>query len=324
MSSMKLLIIGGTFAALTVWSVAVISSRDTDSSDAQNEWTLVWSDEFNEQELDPKKWSPETSCWGGGNNERQCYTDRPDNINVSDGVLKLTAKAEPFTSLKYPQDWPDRGEKITQSYTSGKVRTKGLAHWKYGRFEARIKLPQGQSTWPAFWMMPEYNRYGEWPLSGEIDIMEAVNLGAKCNNCVGSKSENRSSGALHFGDSWPKNKFYTQKHVLPDGLNAYHIFSVEWSEGQIDWFVNQQKIFTMTENDWFTGDVPKTKSPFAPFDQPFYLALNLAVGGDLPDNRNEKAFNSNSFPNELLVDWVRVYQCEGDIETSKKCLSVPH
>jgi len=83
--------------------------------------------------------------------------DRSENIKVSDGVLKLSAREEAFRGLKYPQDWEDRGENVTQRYTSGKVRTKGLAQWKYGRFEARIKLPQGQSTWPAFWMLPEDN-----------------------------------------------------------------------------------------------------------------------------------------------------------------------
>jgi len=93
---------------------------------------------------------------------------------------------------------------ITQQYTSGKVRTRGLADWKYGRFEARIKLPTGQGTWPAFWMLPADDVYGGWPLSGEIDIMETVNLGAACSVCEGSAIENRSSGTLHFGSAFPK------------------------------------------------------------------------------------------------------------------------
>lgn len=294
---------------------------DTSLSPAGPQWALIWSDEFNGNVLDAKKWAAETSCWGGGNFERQCYTARPENINVSDGVLKLTAQAETFTGAKYPQDWSDRGGQLTREYTSGKVRTKQLAQWTYGRFEARIKLPQGQSTWPAFWMLPADNHYGKWPLSGEIDIMEAVNLGAACEDCENSQSENRSSAALHFGRPWPDNQFHAQKHILPNGPEAYHIFAVEWSENQIDWFVDDQKIFTLTKDDWFTQAVDKSDNALAPFDKPFYVMLNLAVGGRLPDSRNEKRFNPASFPNSLYVDWVRVYACKTDIKTAKACLS---
>jgi len=236
-------------------------------------------------------------------------------------VLKLTARAENFTGEKYPQDWDDRGGDITQKYTSGKVRTKHLAQWKYGRFEARIKLPQGQSTWPAFWMLPETNHYGKWPLSGEIDIMEAVNLGAICENCEGSQTENRSSAALHFGRPWPDNQFRAQKHILPNGPLAYHTYAVEWSENQIDWYVDDQKMFSISADDWFTEAADKADNKYAPFDKPFYLMLNLAVGGQLPDGRNEKVFNPASFPAELHVDWVRVYQCEIDKQMGKACLA---
>jgi len=326
----NLWIIGGAFVALTGFSFMSIHARNADAqyqaqadSDAngQNNWAMVWSDEFDGTALDPEKWTPETSCWGGGNNERQCYTGRPENVSVGEGLLKLTAKAEDFTAEKYPQDWADRGGDVTQSYTSGKVRTKGLAHWKYGRFEARIKLPHGQSTWPAFWMLPEDNHYGEWPLSGEIDIMEAINLGAVCDDCENSDTENRSSSALHYGQSWPDNKFQFKAHTLPNGTEAYHVYAVEWSESQMSWFVDDQKIFTMNADDWFTAAVDKADNKLAPFDQSFYLMLNLAVGGNLPDSKNEKAFNPSSFPSELHVDWVRVYQCKTDMETAEACLT---
>jgi len=307
MSLEKLLIICGVSITLTACSLSK-NAQNTAKSEVQQDWTLVWSDDFDGTELDPKKWTPETSCWGGGNNEKQCYTNRSENIEVSDGVLKITAKAEPFRGLKYPQDRADRGGYVTQGYTSGKVRTKGLAFWKYGRFEARIKLPQGQSTWPAFWMFPEENQYGEWPLSGEIDIMEAVNLGAECNDCGASILENRSSAALHFGRPWPNNKHQIKANKLPKETNAFHVFAVEWSEGKFDWFVDGEKFFSLTDQNWYTDTIDKDENRLAPFDQPFYLILNLAVGGDLPDNRNEKAFNPSSFPNDLTVDWVRVYK----------------
>ena len=282
-----------------------------DKKDYQNsvasDWKLVWSDEFDSTVLDRTKWMPETSCWGGGNNEKQCYTDRPDNIQVRDGLLKLVAKPEPFTGLAMPQDFEDRGAEVTQPYTSGKIRTKSLASWTYGRFEARIKLPQGQGTWPAFWMMSEHDVYGGWPLSGEIDIVESVNLGAQCSDCEGSDIENRSIAALHFGKTWPNNQFKSAKPKLED-VTGFNTYAVEWSEGQIDWFVNDNKVFSLTSEQWFSSAVSKEINPHAPFDQPFYLMLNLAVGGNLSVSQNEKLFDPNSYPNALVVDWVRVYE----------------
>ena len=308
MNFIKMRMIAGGVAALTAWGCAAKKSQAVAAPQAQEGWQLVWSDEFNGTALDPKKWIPETSCWGGGNNERQCYTGRAENIKVSEGVLTLTAKAERYKGLKYPQDWERRGGSITRAYTSGKVRTKGLASWKYGRFEARIKLPYGQGTWPAFWMLPEDNHYGQWPLSGEIDIMEAVNLGAKCDECGLSKTENRSGAALHFGKPWPDNQFRGQRRALPKEQGAYHIFALEWSEDQMDWFVDDFKLFTAKQPDWFTAGVSKEKNEAAPFDQPFYMMFNLAVGGGLSDSGNEKAFDPSSFPSQMQVDWVRVYQ----------------
>ena len=170
--------------------------------------------------------------------------------------------------------------------------------------------------------MPENDSYGLWPLSGEIDIMEAFNLGARCDDCKGSETENRSSAALHFGKAWPHNRHRAHRTVLPNGPDSYHIFALEWSEGQMDWFVDGVKIFSLDQSDWFTGSVSKKVNSLAPFDKPFYLMLNLAVGGDSSDQKNEKAFNPSSFPSELLVDWVRVYQCLEDLKTSKKCLSL--
>ncbi len=332
MNGFRLLLIGAILMIVTVFAMTTLSgsyintgnaagiSHDEGTYQERHGWELIWSDEFDGDVLDPEKWAAETSCWGGGNNERQCYTAREDNVAVHDGVLKLKAKAEMFTGLKYPQDWEQRGELVTQNYTSGKVRTKGLHHWTYGRFEARIKLPHGQGTWPAFWMLPEENHYGKWPLSGEIDIMESINLGAACDDCGVSDIENRSSVALHFGHLWPENQFRSHKNSLPNGIDGYHIFAAEWHEDRIHWFVDNQKIFTLTKDQWFTQAVTKQDNQFAPFDRPFYLMLNLAVGGNLPDNRNENGFNPDSFPAELNIDWVRVYQCKDNKVARLSCM----
>lgn len=285
-------------------------------------WSFVWGDEFVGAAIDRTKWEPEVSCWGGGNNERQCYTDRPENIRIEDGVLKLIARPERFRGPNFPQGFEDRGPNVNRDYTSGKVRTRNKASWKYGRMSARIKLPKGQSAWPAFWMMPEGDVYGKWPLSGEIDIMEAVNLGAVCDDCGDSDVEIRTSGALHFGKAWPDNEFVTQSRSLENlrAIDGFHEFTLEWGEGKMNWFVDGELFFTATPDDWYTASVPKSRNANAPFDQAFHLMFNLAVGGRYPDQNNEKKFNPSSFPNELWVDWVRVYQCKTDQETGRACL----
>ncbi len=270
--------------------------------------TLVWADEFEGDALDRTKWQAETSCWGGGNYERQCYTDRPDNIQVKDGYLHLIAKPESFTGERFSQEKTDRGGLTTQSHTSGKVRTYGLADWTYGRFEARIRLPQGQSTWPAFWMLPEENAYGKWPLSGEIDIMEAVNLGEPCTDCGPVGIETRTGAALHFGQPWPHNNVLFKRQALPGEPTDFHIFAAEWAPDHIQWYVDGDLVYKVDKADWHTATIPKSENPSAPFDQGFHLILNLAVGGNLPDGEGRGPFEPASFPAEMVIDWVRVYQ----------------
>ena len=200
-------------------------------------WELAWSDEFDGDSLDRTKWAPEVSCWGGGNAERQCYTDRPENIAVEGGMLLLKARKERFTGPARPPEIAEkRNPDILQFYTSGKVRTRGLHAWRYGRIEIRAKVPPGQGAWPAVWMMPAHDIYGPWPLSGEIDILEAVNIGAKCKVCEGGKGENRTISALHFGDLAPKNRFVDHRNALPDlalPSDDFHVYAVEWGEGLI-------------------------------------------------------------------------------------------
>ncbi|GGY37880.1 glycoside hydrolase family 16 protein [Parvularcula lutaonensis] len=287
-------------------------------------WEVVWSDEFSGNALDRSKWLPEESCWGGGNNERQCYTDRPVNVSVADGKLKLTAIPEEFTGPMYPEglgmDGPETG---TQAYTSGKVRTRGLHAWKYGRFSARMKLPKGQGTWPAFWMMPEADHYGTWPLSGEIDIMEATNLGTPCDECQGG-FESRTSAALHFGDHAPDNTYLfhkTEARPVDGPGDGWHTYTVEWADGVIQWFVDDEILMRVHEDQWFTGSNEAREGSAAPFDQPFYMMINLAVGGRLAEESNGRGFDPQAFPAEVLVDWVRVEQCVGDEETGRACLS---
>ncbi len=288
------------------------------------DWELVWSDEFEGNELDQTKWKPEKSCWGGGNQERQCYTGRKQNIRVADGYLHLMARAEKFTGPDRPPEIASMpNPKVTQPFTSGKVRTRGLASWRYGKIEFRAKPPKGQGTWPAIWMMPADDYYGGWPLSGEIDILEGVNLGASCTECKGKVGENRMLSAVHFGNKAPKNEHVHKRVALPDyslPSDDFHIWTFEWGAGLMRFYLDGRQYWEVTPDQWNTAS-PKAKSnPIAPFDKPFYIMANLAVGGKLSEENNDKGIVMNSIPAELLIDWIRIYQCKGDPDRGLACM----
>lgn len=287
-------------------------------------WELVWADEFEGNELDRSKWTPEVSCWGGGNSERQCYTDRPDNIAVEGGLLLLKARKERFAGPARPPEIADNpNPTLVQSHTSGKVRTIGQHAWRYGRIEVRAKVPAGQGTWPAVWMMPDSPAYGAWPRSGEIDILEAVNIGAKCKECEGGRGENRTISALHFGNFAPQNRYVDSRTALPDlalPSDDFHIYSVEWGEGLIRFMVDDKVHLTVTADQWSTSSPNAKGRPAAPFDQPFYIMANLAVGGRLSEENNAKGVAAATFPAQFAIDWIRVYACTSDPDTGRACM----
>lgn len=307
------------FAGLSVCTTAMAETAPPPTG-----WTLVWSDEFDGAQLDRTKWKPEQSCWGGGNQERQCYTDRPENIHVEGGILHLKARKERFTGPDRPPEIADKpNPKKTQEYTSGKIRTLGLSSWKYGKVEFRAKPPKGQGTWPAVWMMPADNVYGGWPLSGEVDILEGVNLGATCETCEGGVGENRMISALHFGDYAPKNKFLDTRVALPSRAlpsDDFHVWTFEWGEGLMRFYLDGRKYWEVTADQWETASPLATSNPVAPFDQPFYIMANLAIGGGLAERNNDKGVASDVTPAEFLIDWIRIYQCKGDSEKGLACM----
>ncbi|MDT8278996.1 MAG: glycoside hydrolase family 16 protein [Erythrobacter sp.] len=287
-------------------------------------WELAWADEFDGDSLDRSKWTPEVSCWGGGNFERQCYTDRPENIAVEGGMLLLKARKERFTGPARPPEIAENpNPQLTQSYTSGKVRTRGLHAWRYGRIEVRAKVPPGQGPWSAVWMMPDADAYGRWPLSGEIDILEAVNIGAKCKLCDGGRGENRTISALHFGDLPPRNRLVDGRTTLPDGAlpsDDFHVYAVEWGEGLIRFLVDDHVHLTVTADQWDSASPLALGNAAAPFDQPFYVMANLAVGGRLAEENNAKGLAAKSFPAQFAIDWIRVYQCAEDPDRGRACM----
>jgi len=302
------------------------SSAASSSAPAAPEWKLVWSDEFDGASIDTSKWNFEKNCWGGGNNEQQCYTDRSVNSYVADGVLNIVAQREDFTGSDSPEG--ESPNTKTLPYTSARLRTKNIAEWTFGRFEIRAKLPQGQGTWPAIWMLPTNSSYGTWASSGEIDIMEAVNLKTVTN---GGEPEAAVHGTLHYGRNWPNNVSSGADYKLPNNVNPaddFHEYALEWEEGEIRWYVDDVHFATQRDTGWYsqyTQDGTLTDAPVgAPFDRhsKFHLLLNLAVGGNWAGNVNNKGVDESVFPQKLLVDYVRVYECSGSPITGKGCATI--
>ncbi len=231
-------------------------------------WTLVWQDEFNGQALDPANWTFDIGGHGWGNNELQAYTDRPENARVEDGLLIIEARAEEFA----------RNE-----YTSARIKTQGLHTWTYGRFEARIKLPYGNGIWPAFWMLGADIEQTPWPGCGEIDIMEHI-----------GREPSRIYGTVH-GPSYSGSEGVGHHTTLPDLSAEFHVYAIEWEPEEIRWYVDDDPFFTLT---------PESIPGAWVYDHPFFLILNLAVGGHWPGPPD----GTTVFPQFLSVDYVRVYQ----------------
>ncbi len=302
-------------------------------------WQLVWKDEFSDPTLDTSKWSVEHSCWGGGNEEKQCYTPNKNNVFIQSGNLVLQAL---YGSSTGPALYPTHPDYLlshtkTLPFSSGKVLSKGKGDWRYGRMEIRAKLPQGQGTWPAIWMLPTDHIYGTWAASGEIDIMEAVNLGtisdALFDPAVPQSLhtlETRVHGTLHYGATWPDNIYTGSGVILPNKINPadnFHTYAIEWEQGEIRWYVDNYHFLTQRSSHWYSRSKNAngewiTAESDAPFNERFYLILNLAIGGVWPENTNEKGINTSNYPKQLLIDYVRVYECSDTINTGKGCAAI--
>ena len=239
-------------------------------------WQLVWSDEFSGTSVDTTKWTFDTGNGSGGwgNNELEYYTSRASNVYVADGLLHVVARKESYKGF---------------NYTSAKLKTLGLFSKRYGRFEFRAKLPQGKGYWPALWLMPRDSIYGGWAASGEVDMME--NKG---------RIPTQVMGTLHFGGPYPNQaQSYGPSYTFSggDSVTNFHVYAVEWTTNQFSWYVDGT--LYQTQSDWYStgGAFP------APFDQPFYIIMNLAVGGNFDGNPD----GTTVFPGDMQVDYVRVY-----------------
>ncbi|MDE5966846.1 MAG: carbohydrate binding domain-containing protein [Lachnospiraceae bacterium] len=244
-----------------------------------DDFELKWEDDFDGETLNEADWNYETHEKGWVNSELQAYVKSDDNIYLDDGNLVI----KPVKT----------GEGDDATYTSGRINTQGKHDFTYGRFEARVKVPEGKGYLPAFWMMPTNESvYGQWPRCGEIDIMEVM-----------GQETNKAYGTIHFGNPHAERQ---GTKVLAEGdyASEWHVFTVDWEPGKITWYVDGVKYHEAS--DWHsTTEGQGTVSYPAPFDQPFYMILNLAVGGSwvgYPDETTD--FENQTF----MVDYVRAYQ----------------
>jgi len=297
-----------------------------------SDWELVWSDEFDSANIDLNKWTHEVNCLGGGNNEKQCYTDSKENSYIADGKLQIVA-------LPAAQD-------ASQPYTSARLNSRYKADFKYGRFEMNAKLPSGQGSWPAFWLMPTDEVYGGWPRSGEIDIVESVNLNTVNSDNV---AETHVYGTLHYGKASPDNASSGKAYQLPESVSpadGFHTYAIEWQEGEIRWYVDDYLYATQRRSDvrknskgeavglahrgWFSEYFDATSGELttfwdnSPYDQEFYMILNQAVGGNWPENVNNTGIDAQAYTNgnHFEIDYIRVYQCKSDPLTGKGCETI--
>ena len=242
-------------------------------------YNLLWHDEFDGDTLDESLWNYEPHAPGWTNEELQEYTTSTDNVFVKDGSLVIKA-------IKTEQDGKTH-------YTSGKVTGQGKTQFLYGKVTASAKVPEGKGLWPAIWMMPQDEQhYGQWPKCGEIDIMEVL-----------GNETGKAYGTLHYGEPHADQQGTVE---LGSGAFAgdFHEYSVEWEPGEIRWYIDNT--LYLTANDWFTAVEGGDERPYpAPFDQDFFVQMNLAVGGTWPGNPDETTDFDKA---EFLIDYVRVYQ----------------
>lgn len=253
--------------ALLTFSVIGTVFAFSNTVKAADNYELVWSDEFNGNYLDTNTWNYEigTGSWGWGNNEQQYYTDR--NIKVSNGTMKIIAKREDYGGMKY---------------TSSRITTKNKKNFKYGKIEARIKMPKFKGVWPAFWMLGANQDSVGWPKCGEIDIVEAIN------------DENLVYGTLHWFHDPGNNNADSGSSVAVANRTEYHVYGVEWTADKLRWYVDGKVYRTMdVSNDSFS-EVRKE----------YFVIFNMAIGGQWPGYD----IDETAFPATMEVDWVRAYK----------------
>jgi len=253
---------------------AIFGCFSLKAQDAPKKWKLAWVENFNGTKLDTTRWNYEVNGDGGGNNELQYYTARDTNAYVKGGLLHIRGLKEDY-----------RGK----HYTSARITTRHKADFTFGKMEIRAKIPTGRGLWPAIWMMPTDDKFGGWPLSGEIDIMETK-----------GQYPDTLYGTMHFAPAPPHNRHIgaLTEHEVPKGWgDDFHIYSIEWKKDTITWLVDGRK-YLQTNKSQVTGVT-------YPFNEPFHFILNMAIGGEFVG-----APDDSVLPKEFLVDYIKVWKPE--------------
>lgn len=268
-------------------SVALIAIRNDDTKilitdngykapTTYDGYTLAWQDEFDGTSLNTANWAHQDgdgcpNVCGWGNNELEWYTSRPENLFFQDGFMVIAALKETYSG---------------KNYTSSKILSQNKKTVKFGRIDFRAKLPKGQGIWPAFWMLPN-NPSAGWPVSGEIDIMENV-----------GKDPKTTVGTLHYGPG-PGSTQYSRSTTIGNDLgDEFHVYSLEWKEDEIKWFLDGTLFSTAKRSDLMLGGTAY------PFNSDFFFIINLAVGGNWPGAPDA----TTVFPQYYVIDYVRLYQ----------------
>jgi beta-glucanase (GH16 family) len=258
-------------------------------------YTLVWHDEFdgpNGSLPDPAKWTYDLGGGGWGNQELESYTNRAENAHIENGNLVITARKENY----------EGSDQVTREYTSARLKTQGHFSQAYGRFEARIKIPAGQGMWPAFWMLGDNITSAGWPKCGEIDIME--NIGREPAIIHGSLHGPLTTGSA--SDLTAAAKLGSGKEFAAD----FHLYAVEWDPGTVRFYVDSTLYATFTPDSTSSNsaasDSAAARAGSWVFDHPFFLLLNVAVGGNWAGPPDA----TSTFPQTMLVDYVRVYSAK--------------
>ncbi len=267
-----------------------------------NLWNIVWSDEFNGSSLNTSNWTYDIGTGppypGWGNNEWEYYTSRTNNVYVADGFLHIHAQQDSnYLSSGY-------------NYTSGRIKSTGLFSHQYGRFEWRAQLPAGPGAgfWPGLWMLPQNSPYGNWPNEGEIDVVESR-----------GNIPNQEGGTIHYAGANGQDVYSTQSYTFPSGdsVTNFHTYDLDWTSNKISWSVDGHIYETQT--NWWSniGTSTNRYSYPAPFNEPFYIIMNMAIGGNYFNGQpiTTNSVNAN-MPGELLVDYFRVYEQTAPLQIS--------
>lgn len=255
-----------------------------DYNTVQNDYKLVWSEEFEDSttlNLDEWKYETGNGVGGWGNNEHQYYTNERANCFINDGKLVIRALEQEVNGYKY---------------TSARIRTYGETSWKYGRFDIKAKLPKGNGSWPAIWMMPLESKYGGWPASGEIDIMETAYTYYK-NQILGTTHTTYGNGS----NGRQVGKTITVGETI---YNEYHTYSIEWLPDKIIWYIDDVSFFTYEATDFSACPT----SSLWPFDQKFFLILNVAIGGNMGGAIAEDLFSV--YDVSMYIEEIKIYQSD--------------